>query len=117
MLNETDTRAKLVDPKLKANGWTEERIRRDVYITPGMIVNERGKRQEGKKPDYILYANPALPVAIVEAKEEGKTALDGMQQAKDYAQALGCLFAAGRYTFCSCRFLSDKRYSESYIGN
>jgi len=93
MLNEADTRAKLIDPKLRQCGWSEERIRRDVYITPGMIVDERGKRQEGKKPDYILYARPSIPIAVVEAKEESKGALDGMQQAKDYAAALGCPFA------------------------
>ena len=92
-LNEADTRAKLIDPRLQQDGWPEERIRRDVFITPGKIIDEAGKRQKGKKPDYILYYNPSFPIAIVEAKEESKSPLDGMGQAKDYAQILGLLFA------------------------
>jgi len=44
MLNEADTRAKLIDPKLHSAGWREENIQRDVYITLGKIINENGKR-------------------------------------------------------------------------
>ena len=93
MLNEADTRAKLIDPKLHQAGWEEDKIVRDKYITPGRLIDENGNRLKGKKPDYILLYSPNFPIAVVEAKEEGKSALEGMQQAKDYAEILGVLFA------------------------
>lgn len=43
MLNEVDTRAKLIDPKLLQCGWVEDKIKRDLPITPGKIVDENGK--------------------------------------------------------------------------
>jgi type I site-specific restriction endonuclease len=45
-LNEADTRAKLIDPRLWQDGWTEDRIKRDVYIIPGKIIDETGKTLE-----------------------------------------------------------------------
>ncbi|RKX56828.1 MAG: type III restriction endonuclease subunit R [Thermodesulfobacteriota bacterium] len=92
MLNEADTRAKLIDPKLHSAGWKEENIRRDVYITLGKIIDENGKRQKGKKPDYILYY-ASFPIAVVEAKEESESHLAGIGQAKEYAQILDVKFA------------------------
>ena len=34
-LNEADTRAKLIDPKLKASGWGESQIEREHYFRKG----------------------------------------------------------------------------------
>jgi type I restriction enzyme R subunit len=51
MLNEADTRAKLIDPKLLNSGWTEKMIVRDKPITKGMIINESGDRLPVRKPD------------------------------------------------------------------
>jgi type I restriction enzyme R subunit len=93
MLNEADTRVKLIDPKLHESGWREEFILRDRPITPGRLVDERGNRKPGKKPDYILLYRPGFPIAVVEAKDEAHSALDGMQQAKGYAMDLDVLFA------------------------
>ncbi|ASJ11265.1 hypothetical protein A3L12_08145 [Thermococcus sp. P6] len=93
MLSEADTRAKLIDPKLRESGWTEDRIRREVFLTPGKLINEEGKRKKGKKADYVLYYSPGFPIAVVEAKEESKSALDGIGQAKTYAKMLGVYFA------------------------
>lgn len=91
MLNEADTRVKLIDPKLHESGWREEFILRDRPITPGRLIDERGNRKAGKKPDYILLYRPGFPIAVVEAKDEGHSALDGMQQAKGYALDLDVL--------------------------
>ena len=55
MLNEADTRAKLIDPALHATGWTEDKIIKDKYITPRRLIDENGKRLRSKKPDYILF--------------------------------------------------------------
>ncbi|MGQ9507627.1 MAG: EcoAI/FtnUII family type I restriction enzme subunit R [Candidatus Bathycorpusculaceae bacterium] len=93
MLNEADTRVKLIDPKLHECGWVEDKILRDKPITPGRIVDERGNRRAGKKPDYILLYSPSFPIAVVEAKDEEHSALDGMQQAKGYARDLDVFFA------------------------
>jgi hypothetical protein len=78
MYNEADTRAKLIDPRLHADGWDEKRIKRDHPLI---------------KADYLLHDNPALPLAVVEAKEEACDAAVGLQQAKRYAQRFGLLFA------------------------
>ncbi len=40
MLNEEETRAQLVDPKLRESGWKDNMIERDCFITKGMIINE-----------------------------------------------------------------------------
>jgi len=93
MLNEADTRAKLIDPKLHEGNWREELILRDRPITPGRLIDERGNRRTGKKPDYILLHHPGFPIAVVEAKDEEHSALDGVQQAKGYALDLDVLFA------------------------
>jgi len=51
-LNEADTRAKLIDPKLHENGWKEEGITRDIFITPGRIIDDEGNRRKGN--NFIL---------------------------------------------------------------
>src|SRR3989344_6954612 len=93
--NEADTRAKIIDPKLYQSGWVEDFISREFYFTEGKIylVGDEAKRKEPKKADYLLRYNDALPLAVVEAKEEEKSATTGMQQAKDYAERLDIMFA------------------------
>ena len=93
--NEADTRAKIIDPKLYQSGWVEDFISREFYFTEGKIylVGDEAKRKEPKKADYLLRYNDALPLAVVEAKEEEKYATTGMQQAKDYAERLDIMFA------------------------
>jgi len=95
MLNEADTRAKLIDPKLQRSGWMEKMIVRDKAITKGMIINESGDRLPVRKPDYILcYPDKdGIPIAVVEAEAEDKSHLAGMQQAKEYMERLGVRFA------------------------
>lgn len=76
--SESDTRSKLIDPKLKQSDWKESNIIREYFFTDGrkLIGNKRGKRYF---VDYLLtYKNTNL--AIVEAKSESKDPLDGLQQ-------------------------------------
>lgn len=88
-MNESETRAELIDPKLKASGWGEiedTRILREFQITPGKIQvgGIRGKKEIA---DYILvYRNQKL--AVVEAKQENLRATEGVAQAKAYAEKL-----------------------------
>jgi len=95
MLNEADTRAQLVDPKLRRSGWTEACIERDKPITRGRILNDAGDRAHPKKPDYVLYypQKGCMPIAVVEAEPESKSSLAGMQQAKEYRSMLNVPFA------------------------
>lgn len=100
-LNEADTRAKLIDPKLHAAGWGEDRITREHYIqkdrhfTKGRIylVGDEAKRRKPKTVDYLLRHSESLPIAVVEAKDEDHEAGDGLQQAKEYAEILDVPFA------------------------
>jgi type I restriction enzyme, R subunit len=61
-VNEADTRAKLIDPKIKTAGWSESQIEREYYfvkgraITKGRIylVGEESRRREPRRVDYWL---------------------------------------------------------------
>ncbi|WP_430453410.1 EcoAI/FtnUII family type I restriction enzme subunit R [Rhodopirellula europaea] len=97
MANEADTCRKYVVPRLQAAGWEEEphRINEQVTFTDGRIIvtGRRAKRRPGKRADYILRHRPDFPIAVVEAKGSYATPSDGLQQAKDYAEILGLMFA------------------------
>jgi len=91
MLSESDTRSKLIDPKIKSGGWAESQIVREYQFTDGrkLIGNKRGKRLIA---DYLLsYKN--LNLAVIEAKAESRDALDGLQQVQEYAKKLNLFFA------------------------
>ncbi|WP_345974777.1 DEAD/DEAH box helicase family protein [Sulfurimonas sp. HSL3-7] len=84
--SESDTRSKLIDPKIKGSGWNEAHIVREYYFTDGrkLIGGKRGKRYF---VDYLLtYKNTNL--AIIEAKAENRDPLDGLQQSINYAERL-----------------------------
>lgn len=88
-MNESETRAEYITPKLKASGWGEvegSKIRREFQITDGKIQTGgiRGKREIA---DYVLiYKN--RKIGVVEAKAEDLEATEGVVQAKAYAQKL-----------------------------
>jgi type I restriction enzyme R subunit len=97
MPTEADTCRKFVVPKLQASGWETEphSTLEQRPITDGRIV-PRGKgyiRRSPKRVDYLLRYTPDFPIAVVEAKREGKYGTDGLQQAKQYAEMLGLKFA------------------------
>lgn len=97
MTNEADTCRKLVVPKLQAAGWDNEpcSIAEQRTITDGRIV-PRGQgflRKPPKRVDYLLRYRRDTPLAVVEAKAAYKTAFDGVQQARLYAEFLGLKFA------------------------
>lgn len=100
-LNEADTRARLVEPKLKVAGWTEERISREFcykanyQYTPGKIILVGDKTQRGKpkRVDYLLRYTDGFPIAVVEVEPEDSSPESGLEQAKRYAQDLGLPFA------------------------
>ena len=91
-MNEPDTRAELIDPKIKASGWGEVKdssIRREFPITKGEI-KPGGIRAGILKADYVLiYKN--RKVAAIEAKSDELDVTEGVAQAKDYAKRLKLL--------------------------
>ena len=100
-MNEADTRARLVEPKLKAAGWTDRQVtrefyyQRDVRYTPGKIIlaGDKVRRGRGRKVDYLLRLTDGFPIAVVEAEPEYKPPDAGLEQAKGYARDLGLAFA------------------------
>lgn len=96
-LNEADTCRKLVVPALQSAGWDDDphSIAEQRTITDGRIVPV-GKgfvRKPPKRVDYLLRYTRDFPLAVVEAKAAYKSASDGLQQAKAYAEMLGLKFA------------------------
>ena len=93
-MNESETRAEYIDPKLKDSGWGEvdgSKILREHPITDGRILvgGERGKRDVA---DYVLvYKNRKL--AVIEAKQESMQVTEGVTQAKAYAKKLQVEYA------------------------
>lgn len=88
-MNEAETRAELIDPKLKACGWgvTEgSKVLREHPITAGKIQIGGGR---GKKDiaDYVLVYK-GIKLAVIEAKSDELPVGEGVMQAKKYAQKL-----------------------------
>src|SRR3989304_600300 len=95
MITEADTCRTYVVPKLRAAGWDDEQIREQVTFTDGRIVPIGGKatRKKQMRADYILRYRRDYPIAVVEAKAEYRHPVDGLQQAKEYAEKLDLKFA------------------------
>jgi type I restriction enzyme R subunit len=91
--NEADTRADLITPKLKQDGWgvVENSYIRNEVICPGRIMtgNKRGVQVYC---DYVLVYQ-GRKLAVVEAKKEELSYTEGVRQAKDYATRLQCRIA------------------------
>lgn len=92
-MNETETRAELINPALKAAGWgvvEGSRIRMEFPISKGRLIGH-GQRSKPDKADYVLqYKNRNL--AVIEAKARDKYYTEGVGQAKDYAGKLQVRF-------------------------
>lgn len=97
MNTEADTCRKFVVPRLQAAGWDNapHAINEQRTFTDGRVIFVGGRARRGrqKRADYILRFNADYPIAVVEAKASYKSAADGLQQAKDYAEILGLKFA------------------------
>ena len=91
-LSERDVCTKFITPALVSAGWDlHAQVREEVYFTAGQII-VRGQlvtRGKARRADYILYYKPNIPIAVIEAKDANHGVGDGIQQALDYAEALG----------------------------
>lgn len=88
-MNEAETRAEYIDPKLKSSGWGEvegSKVLREFRITDGKIQTG-GMRGAPEIADYVLvYKNQKI--GVIEAKAENFLATEGVAQAKAYAEKL-----------------------------
>ncbi len=94
--SERDICSKFITPALQQSGWNlQTQIWEEKTLTDGRII-VRGKmvvRGKRKRADYVLYLKPNIPVAVIEAKENGHSIGDGIQQALTYADMLQIPFA------------------------
>ena len=97
-LNEADTCRVYVTPALQRAEWRSRsgQSQSSTTSTDGQVVlvGDGHRRAKGKKADYLLRYEESFPIAVVEAKDEDhEKPAAGLQQAKEYAQILGLLFA------------------------
>ncbi|WP_236202295.1 EcoAI/FtnUII family type I restriction enzme subunit R [Pseudomonas pseudonitroreducens] len=94
-LSERDICTKFIAPAIQQAGWDiQKQVREEVSFTKGRII-VRGKlhsRGEARRADFILYHQPNLPIAVIEAKDNKHDVGSGMQQALGYAEALDVPF-------------------------
>lgn len=96
-LTEEDIKYRYISEAITSKGWPKDSIfmEQKVRFTDGKISLHGNlvHRERPKFADYVLYANKATPIAIVEAKDANHSVFHGLQQAKIYAQMLDVKFA------------------------
>ncbi|HAQ61062.1 TPA: restriction endonuclease subunit R, partial [Candidatus Delongbacteria bacterium] len=81
-MNEAETRAEIIDPKLKEAGWgvaEGSKISREYQISLGKIKSGYGKSTP-VIADYILVYK-GRKLAVIEAKSSGRSYGEGVAQA------------------------------------
>jgi type I restriction enzyme R subunit len=101
-LSERDICTKYITPAIQQAGWQQHQFREEVNLTDGRVM-VRGKlaariknpdaKGGPKRADFVLYARPNVPIAVVEAKQARFSVGHGMQQALAYAEMLDAPFA------------------------
>jgi type I restriction enzyme R subunit len=93
--SERDICTKFITPAILRAGWDlHTQIREEVTFTKGRII-VRGKmhaRGETKRADHIIYFKPNIPIALIEAKDDGHSLGAGMPQALNYGEILDIPF-------------------------
>jgi len=87
-MNEAETRAEQIDPKLKMSGWgvvEGSKILREYHITAGKI--QTGGRDKPLIADYVLVYQ-GRKLAAIEAKSDEVEVSEGVAQAKTYAEKM-----------------------------
>lgn len=101
-LSERDICTKFIAPAILRSGWEQHQFREEVKLTDGRVM-VRGKlaarirnpdsKGGPKRADFVLYARPNVPIAVIEAKQARFSVGHGMQQALAYAEMLDAPFA------------------------
>ncbi|MFZ1568745.1 MAG: DEAD/DEAH box helicase family protein [Thiolinea sp.] len=100
-LSERDICTKFIVPALLQAGWQQHQFFEEVFTDGRVVV--RGQLASRitdtnavggpRRADYVLYAKPNLPIAVIEAKQNKYPLGHGMQQALVYAEMLDIPFA------------------------
>jgi len=101
-LSERDICTKFITPAILQADWQQHQFREEVSLTDGRVM-VRGKlaarvknpdaKGGPKRADFVLYARPNVPIAVMEAKQAKFQVGYGMQQALAYAEMLDAPFA------------------------
>jgi type I restriction enzyme, R subunit len=94
-LSERDICTKFINPAIVQGGWDIQRqVREEYAFTDGRVIVRGNLTSRGKKKraDYLLFYQPNLPIAIVEAKDNKHSMGAGMQQAINYGSILDVPF-------------------------
>ncbi|MBK9257802.1 MAG: DEAD/DEAH box helicase family protein [Saprospiraceae bacterium] len=117
-MNEAETRAELIDPKLRACGWgvvEGSRILREYNITAGKI--QTGGRGKMLTADYILVYK-GIKLAVIEAKSNVQGVGEGVAQAKQYAQKMQietCYATNGTEIYSICMKSGAEGVVQNYL--
>src|SRR3546814_16949806 len=83
-LSERDICTKFIAPAIQAAGWDiQNQVREEVSFTKGRVI-VRGKlhsRGQARRADFILYRQPNLRLAVIEAKDNKHSIGAGLPQA------------------------------------
>ncbi|MDQ5931245.1 MAG: type restriction enzyme subunit, partial [Patescibacteria group bacterium] len=118
-MNESETRAELIDPKLKACGWgvvEGSKILREYHITAGKIQTG-GARAKKLTADYVLVYK-GIKLAIVEAKSADLEVSEGVAQAKQYAKKMKLettYSTNGKEIYSICMKTGEEGLVENYL--
>ena len=95
LLNEAEICDAFITPAIVRAGWDQRtQVRREYTFTAGQVIvrGKLGVRGNKKRADYLLFCQPNLPLAVVEAKDNSHSVGGGMPQALGYAAALDVPF-------------------------
>lgn len=83
-------------PALQTAGWDiANQVREELSLTDGRVIvrGQMAARGNRKRADFVLFRQPNLPLAVIEAKSDRFGYGTGMQQALEYAELLDVPFA------------------------
>ena len=85
--NEAETRVHIIDLLLLEAGWTLDKTEDREYPVEGLPISSRNRSGNGRV-DYVLWDDDGKPLGLVEAKATTHSAMEGQEQARQYADAL-----------------------------
>ena len=131
IMNETETRDKLINPKLLQCGWdVSSRDTRFAFVKPEFVITKPQLNKPNSKALYVDYvlSHKGKKVAVIEAKKVGCHPTEGLRQAKKYAEMMNLRFAyctngeriylfdmqAGKGEYVDSYMSPDELYDENY---
>ncbi|MBV9710124.1 MAG: DEAD/DEAH box helicase family protein, partial [Ktedonobacteraceae bacterium] len=98
MSSEEEIRRNSIDQQLADAGWSQEKgnLRTEFFMRKksthvhesGEEYSNRSSEDQRRFADYVLLDEHGNPLAIVEAKRDSRSPLEGMEQAAEYAESI-----------------------------